>query len=94
VTSNITNIISQISYAINTFFTVSFLTELINCVGITQHCSFNAKYFYFTCFRDAIVVTIANCLTSFFAGFIIFAIIGFLAKQLNMEVDNVAVEGN
>uniref|UniRef100_A0A182S8C3 Transporter n=1 Tax=Anopheles maculatus TaxID=74869 RepID=A0A182S8C3_9DIPT len=45
------------------------------------------------CYRDAIVVAISNILTSFFAGFVIFAIIGFLAHELDTGVDSVIDQG-
>uniref|UniRef100_A0A182XLE7 Transporter n=1 Tax=Anopheles quadriannulatus TaxID=34691 RepID=A0A182XLE7_ANOQN len=45
------------------------------------------------CYRDAIVVAISNILTSFFAGFVIFAIIGFLAHELDTSVDSVIDQG-
>ena len=40
------------------------------------------------------MVSIGNCLTSFFAGFVIFGIIGFMAHEMNEEVGNVAQQGN
>ncbi|XP_076065864.1 sodium- and chloride-dependent glycine transporter 1-like isoform X1 [Oratosquilla oratoria] len=45
------------------------------------------------CYRDAFIVSIGNCLTSFFAGFVIFGIIGFMAHELGLPVDKVAVQG-
>lgn len=39
------------------------------------------------------MVSIGNCLTSFFAGFVIFGIIGFMAHELGLPVDKVAVQG-
>ncbi|XP_049540198.1 sodium- and chloride-dependent glycine transporter 1-like [Anopheles darlingi] len=45
------------------------------------------------CYRDAIVVAISNILTSFFAGFVIFAIIGFLAHELDTSVASVIDQG-
>jgi len=38
-------------------------------------------------------VGIGNVLTSIFAGFVIFPIIGYLAKELDMEVDKVVEQG-
>ena len=39
------------------------------------------------------VICIANCLTSFVAGFVIFGTLGFLANLLEVEVDNLATAG-
>lgn len=50
------------------------------------------KSYQFT-YRDAFVVSIGNCLTSFFAGFVIFGIIGFMAHELGLPVEKVAVQG-
>lgn len=47
----------------------------------------------FLVYRDAFVVSIGNCLTSFFAGFVIFGIIGFMAHELGLPVEKVAVQG-
>ena len=44
-------------------------------------------------FRDALIVAIANCLTSIFAGFVIFSTIGFMAHQAGKSVGNVASAG-
>uniref|UniRef100_A0AAG5DS86 Transporter n=1 Tax=Anopheles atroparvus TaxID=41427 RepID=A0AAG5DS86_ANOAO len=45
------------------------------------------------CYRDALLVAICNILTSFFAGFVIFAIIGFLAHELDTSVSSVIDQG-
>ena len=34
-----------------------------------------------------------DCLTSVFAGLVIFAIIGYMAHELNVAVEDVATEG-
>ena len=44
-------------------------------------------------FRDAVMVGMGNCLTSFFAGFVIFGIIGFMAHELGVPVEEVAAQG-
>jgi solute carrier family 6 amino acid transporter-like protein 5/7/9/14 len=43
--------------------------------------------------RDTFIVCFGNCLTSIFAGFAIFSVLGFMAKELGVEVPDVAVSG-
>lgn len=45
------------------------------------------------CHTDAIVVTVTNVLTAIFAGFAIFAILGFMAQNLELPIDEVVQEG-
>ena len=45
-------------------------------------------------FRDALIVPIVNCGTSFGAGFVIFSIVGFLAHKAELPVDEVVTSGN
>ncbi|VDP60727.1 unnamed protein product [Heligmosomoides polygyrus] len=40
-------------------------------------------------FRDAIVTSSINCLTSFFSGFVIFSTLGYMAELTNKEVSEV-----
>ena len=44
-------------------------------------------------FRDTLIVCFGNCLTSVFAGFAIFSILGVLAKELGVNVEDVARSG-
>ncbi|XP_063440085.1 sodium- and chloride-dependent glycine transporter 1-like [Mytilus trossulus] len=45
------------------------------------------------CLRDALIVPIVDCLTSFFAGLVIFTVLGFMAHQKGVTIDEVARGG-
>lgn len=63
----------------------------IACGSLITLSSYSA--FNNNCHKDALIVTAANCFTSIFAGFSIFAILGFLAHQMGVDVKNVARDG-
>jgi len=43
--------------------------------------------------RDAVLVTVINCGTSLFAGFVVFSILGFMAEKQHVDVSKVADDG-
>lgn len=49
-------------------------------------------FFSFLC-RDAILVPCVDCITSFFSGFVIFTVLGFMAKEKNVSVEKVVDGG-
>nr|XP_033802492.1 sodium- and chloride-dependent neutral and basic amino acid transporter B(0+)-like isoform X2 [Geotrypetes seraphini] len=59
--------------------------------GIVALSSYNK--FHNNCYLDAIVVCVVNCLTSLFAGFAIFSIMGHMAFLTNRPVPQVVNEG-
>lgn len=45
------------------------------------------------CFRDTIIVCLADCLTSFFSGFVVFAVVGYMAVEMKQPIEEVATAG-
>ncbi|XP_072557373.1 solute carrier family 6 member 4a [Paramormyrops kingsleyae] len=46
--------------------------------------------FHNNCYKDALVTSSINCLTSFLSGFVIFTVLGYMAEMRNQGVDHVA----
>ncbi|ESO81915.1 hypothetical protein LOTGIDRAFT_81772, partial [Lottia gigantea] len=59
--------------------------------GLITMSSFNK--FNHNCFRDAVIATMADGLTCFYGGFVIFAVLGFMAKEAGVGVTEVAIGG-
>ncbi|XP_078400369.1 sodium-dependent noradrenaline transporter isoform X2 [Cetorhinus maximus] len=45
------------------------------------------------CFRDAILTSSINCVTSFFSGFAIFSVLGYMAFKHGVDISEVATDG-
>ncbi|GJQ70886.1 hypothetical protein Trydic_g803 [Trypoxylus dichotomus] len=45
------------------------------------------------CYRDALLTSTINCLTSFLAGFVIFSVLGYMAKEQNKSIEEVGLGG-
>ena len=63
----------------------------IGGAGLTTLSSYNK--FHNNCQRDTLIVCFINCGTSFFAGFAIFAILGYMANVQGVDVGDVVKTG-
>ena len=68
-----------------------FYSLSIGLGGLITLSSYNK--FHNNCHRDAVIVVICNAFTSFFAGIIVFSVLGFIAKSTGRSVEDVATEG-
>lgn len=59
--------------------------------GLITLASYNK--FHNNCLKDTLIVAFGNIGTSLFAGFVIFAIIGYLAQELEMNIEDVVDQG-
>lgn len=57
----------------------------------TKYINFENHCFYF---RDCLVTSLVNSLTSFFSGFVIFTYLGYMANYQDRPIDKVAEQGN
>jgi len=74
------------SAASQIFFSLS-----LSSGGITAMSSYNR--FKNNFLRDSLVIPIVDCLTSFYGGFAIFSVLGYMAKQKDVPISEVATGG-
>ncbi|OAF66731.1 hypothetical protein A3Q56_05532 [Intoshia linei] len=72
--------------AVQIFFSLS--AGLGGLITLASYNKFNNNTF-----RDALIIPLTNCATSFFAGFVIFGFLGFLAEEMKTTVDQVVAGG-
>ncbi|GAU90934.1 hypothetical protein RvY_03284-2 [Ramazzottius varieornatus] len=68
------------------FFSYAICTSTIVAMG-----SYNR--FHHNCYRDCLILCSVNSLTSFFAGFVIFSVLGFMAHEQGVDVRDLALDG-
>ncbi|KAL5022153.1 hypothetical protein ScPMuIL_001308 [Solemya velum] len=59
--------------------------------GLITMASYNK--FDNNCLRDAIIGSMADGLTSFYAGFVVFSVLGFMAHEANQSIEDVSTSG-
>ena len=45
-------------------------------------------------FRDSLIVTMANSVTSVFSGFVVFSALGYMAHTRNLTIEDLAIGGH
>lgn len=75
---------------------------LLSCQCLSSACPFFSQYhslslcvcvfFFFLC-RDAFLLALINSGTSFFAGFVVFSVLGFMAAEQGVDISKVADSG-
>uniref|UniRef100_A0A8D2QR36 Transporter n=1 Tax=Zosterops lateralis melanops TaxID=1220523 RepID=A0A8D2QR36_ZOSLA len=67
--------------------------KILNAKVSVGGCGLTDLLFTGLCLGDSIIISITNCATSVYAGFVIFSILGFMAKHLGVDVSKVADHG-
>ena len=75
------------------FFNSWNLSGLLPCHITNIYVDLNVLKFECFDFRDSLLVPIINCTTSVYAGFVVFATLGFMAKEKGLPIEDVAEGG-
>ncbi|XP_035501857.1 sodium- and chloride-dependent creatine transporter 1 isoform X2 [Scophthalmus maximus] len=68
-----------------------FFSYAIGLGALTALGSYNR--FHNNCYQNAFVLALINSGTSFFAGFVVFSVLGFMAKEQGVDISKVAESG-
>nr|XP_057939558.1 sodium- and chloride-dependent creatine transporter 1-like isoform X2 [Doryrhamphus excisus] len=68
-----------------------FFSYAIGLGALTALGSYNR--FHYNCYQDAFLLAVINSGTSFFAGFVVFSVLGFMAAEQGVDISKVAESG-